>query len=891
MVCGNSWGLKEATVACREMGFPNATMVTRGRSPGNETQKIHRYDVMCSGLENDLESCQRNMTGIHTCALDEDVVIECTARVRLADGSSMTIGRVEVYANGAWGTVCDDHFDLTDAYVICQELGFGRTVQFLPGAPFGQGDGLEIMMDHLRCEGDEKTVFECRHNGLGIHNCDHREDAGVQCANVRLVDGFNGNEGRLEVFLDGEWGTVCGHSWGQPEATVACRQMGFPNATMVMRGRIFGSSKQRIHRYEISCAGVEYDLESCILKETGIGFCTHDEEVQIVCAPRVRLANGSSTMEGRVEVYANGAWGTVCDDQFGIRDASVICQELGFGRAVRFLAGAAFGQGDRLDIVIDDLECKGDEKTVFDCRHNGLGTHNCRHLEDAGVQCISVRLAGGSDVNEGRLEVFLDGKWGTVCGNSWRREEATVACRQMEFPNAIEIAQGEYSNNRSLPIHPHKFVCTGVENSLELCQRVGRNNNCSYSETLGIVCAKRVRLVDKINANEGRVEVFLEGSWRKVCDDNWDLTGASVVCKELGFEEALSTTAVLQRGVEHEVVTAYSLNCVGYEEAVIQCHYKASWNCFLEEAAEVRCASKCRLNPDTGGVLMIVSDQRAVFHPGDSVEYECLDGYYLSGSPKRLCRSDFTWSGQPAVCHKDVCVSRPCINGGNCSSTPSGFTCQCPAGYEGPACEMVAHCVLALNESDRLMVESGQQAVYLPGDSVEYDCPAGYQLDGPATRFCMSDLVWSGQQPLCRDENHAIGKKGIPLVAIASAASSFIIVVVLACIILRKRWKAFPDQPSAVRVAGFVREKSCGQSALQDLPEYTDLASIYVSQPMGEPSLKTDHYRVPTNKQPPPLPPPRTDEDCEGYMLMKPIMVHSEKQCFDGKVCFESLNV
>ncbi|XP_078576488.1 uncharacterized protein LOC144862096 [Branchiostoma floridae x Branchiostoma japonicum] len=102
--------------------------------------------------------------------------------------------------------------------------------------------------------------------------------------------------------------------------------------------------------------------------------------------PHIRLVGGSGDHEGRVEVYHNGQWGTVCDDAWTQEDAEVVCRQLGFPGAERATSRASFGQGTG-QIWLDNVGCTGSESRVQSCGHNGWGSHNCGHYEDAGVVC------------------------------------------------------------------------------------------------------------------------------------------------------------------------------------------------------------------------------------------------------------------------------------------------------------------------------------------------------------------------------------------------------------------------------------------------------------------------------------------------------------------------
>ena len=100
--------------------------------------------------------------------------------MRLVNGPTKYEGRVEIYYNGVWGTVCDDGWDLNDAQVVCDELNLGKAVAARHGAFYGLGSG-QIWLDELHCIGSEGSIRNCSHDGWGIHNCAHEEDASVKC--------------------------------------------------------------------------------------------------------------------------------------------------------------------------------------------------------------------------------------------------------------------------------------------------------------------------------------------------------------------------------------------------------------------------------------------------------------------------------------------------------------------------------------------------------------------------------------------------------------------------------------------------------------------------------------------------------------------------------------
>ena len=101
---------------------------------------------------------------------------------------------------------------------------------------------------------------------------------------------------------------------------------------------------------------------------------------------KVRLVNGHNRCEGRVEVLYDGSWGTVCDDDWDMVDANVVCRQLDCGLAMAVGTSSQFGQGSGA-IVLDNMNCRGGEAELSECENQGWGVHNCYHYEDVAVIC------------------------------------------------------------------------------------------------------------------------------------------------------------------------------------------------------------------------------------------------------------------------------------------------------------------------------------------------------------------------------------------------------------------------------------------------------------------------------------------------------------------------
>ncbi|XP_047467703.1 lysyl oxidase homolog 3B isoform X2 [Mugil cephalus] len=523
-------------------------------------------------------------------------------------------GRVELFYKGEWGTICDDDFSISNANVLCRQLGFVSATGWAHSAKYGKGQG-KIWLDNVLCNGGEKSIEFCKSRGWGNSDCTHDEDAGVVCKDERIPGFVDSNvidanvhentveavrlrpvvamakkkqpitEGVVEVKYKDGWAQVCDVGWTIKNTRVVCGMLGFPHerkanknfyrrlkkraAEKVSRPKVNVSAggrqtskakantkskqsspgkrlylerqKNYFHVHSVACTGTEVHLAACPLefsKPNATSVCSGGMPAVVSCMPgplfmqnsglkkkikistNVRLKGGAKLGEGRVEVLKDSEWGTVCDDRWNLQSASVVCRELGFGSAKEALTGARMGQGMG-PIYMNEVKCLGVEKSIWNCPFKNITSEDCQHMEDAAVRCNVpymglenlIRIVGGRSSYEGRVEVQVGSKWGTVCSTGWTTKEAMVVCRQLGLGYSMHaITETWYWDSSNVTEMVMSGVkCTGSEMSLSQCQH-HKTVSCQKAAAkfaAGVICSETASdLV--LNASLVQQTVYIE---------------------------------------------------------------------------------------------------------------------------------------------------------------------------------------------------------------------------------------------------------------------------------------------------------------------------------------------------------------------------------------------
>uniref|UniRef100_H2ZTW5 Soluble scavenger receptor cysteine-rich domain-containing protein SSC5D n=1 Tax=Latimeria chalumnae TaxID=7897 RepID=H2ZTW5_LATCH len=608
----NSWTSNDATVVCRQLNCGEAVRVYNSSRYGEGNSTIWLSRVKCDGREAHLWNCTLShsnnpaMSKEKAPPIGEDVGVLCkeNLKLRLVNGRGECEGRVEVYYNDTWGTVCDDSWDLADADVVCRQLRCGHAIHTRASAFFGSGSG-KIWLDDLNCSGSESALWRCPSTEWGQHDCRHKEDAGVMCSEfkeLRLASETRKCAGRLEMFYNGTWGSVCNNKMYRRTVNIICRQLncgdsGTESATF---GNIHGTGSGKRMLDEVACHGHESFMWQCPSSPWGEQNCGESEEAKITCLEydKLRLVGGDTKCSGRLEVWYSGSWGTVCDDSWDLTDAEVVCRQLGCGAVESIPGEAEFGKGTG-PIWLDDVSCRGKELVLQDCRSSPWGQHDCLHKEDVQVKCKEsiVRLTGGSHVCSGRVEVqYKDRSWSKVCAEDFDFNAAKVVCRDLEcgFPRLV-VGTAELKEGVD-QIFNYRFQCKGEESHLRHCTMSPiTKQSCSHKNNLQLICSgyKNYRLVDGRNDCSGRVELQFRDTWGSVCDHEWDLQDADVLCQQSNCGYAIATPGGAAFGEGKGTIWADEFQCKGNESSLWECPIKPSryHSCTHKNDAGVICSA------------------------------------------------------------------------------------------------------------------------------------------------------------------------------------------------------------------------------------------------------------------------------------------------------------
>ncbi|XP_030331394.1 lysyl oxidase homolog 3 isoform X2 [Strigops habroptila] len=527
-------------------------------------------------------------------------------RVRLAGyPRKHNEGRVELFYNDEWGTICDDDFTLANAHVLCRHLGFVAATGWAHSAKYGKGVG-RIWLDNVNCAGGEKSIRDCKHRGWGNSDCSHEEDAGVICKDERIPGFKDSNvieteqshveevrlravvagaqrqlpvtEGIVEVRYKDSWAQICDEGWGSHNSRVVCGMLGFPAEKKVNRNfyKLFTERQQLNYRlHSVSCAGTEVHLSMCAFefyRGNASAACGAGSPAVVSCAPgpqfatgsahkkkqrqqqqqqqqqgqpRIRLKGGAKVGEGRVEVLKGSEWGTICDDRWNLLSASVVCRELGFGSAKEALTGARMGQGTG-PIHMNEVQCLGTEKSLWSCPFKNITQEDCKHTEDVAVRC-NIPYMGYETL------IRLSG------GRS-------------RFEGRVEVAVGAGAGDQPR----WGLVCSegwGTLEAMVACRQLG----------LGFANhGLQIRLSGGRTPFEGRVEVKRGSKWGMVCSEGWTTKEAMVACRQLGLGyslHAVTETWYWDASNVTEMVLS-GVKCAGHEMSLSHCqHHGSSLNC------------------------------------------------------------------------------------------------------------------------------------------------------------------------------------------------------------------------------------------------------------------------------------------------------------------------
>ena len=297
----------------------------------------------------------------------------------------------------------------------------------------------------------------------------------------------------------------------------------------------------------------------------------------------LRLRDGDSAASGRLEVYLDGRWGDVCDDEFGAEEGAVACRQLGYSGFAKRMLAPEYGSGV---FLMDDVVCTGSENRLIDCRY--ARASRCLYFEAVGISC----LTGGNRVPSGEPTIT-----GTLrVGQTLSADTSSIA--DADGPESPSFSYQWLADEEAIAgATGATYTLTAAEQGKVIKVRVSFTDGGGNEETLTSAATAAVaaadpqlegdlRLRDGTSAASGRLEVYLGGRWGDVCDDGFGAEEGAVACRQLGYPGFVERVIPpLGSGIflMDDVV------CTGSENRLVDCRYTSEHDCKLFEQVGISC--------------------------------------------------------------------------------------------------------------------------------------------------------------------------------------------------------------------------------------------------------------------------------------------------------------
>ena len=259
-------------------------------------------------------------------------------------------------------------------------------------------------------------------------SCTSNRTSAVEGA-LRLAEHFptgsvrdtkQGAAGFLEIFHDGQWGTVCDDYFDGVAARVACQQLGFSSENVYFRAR--GDTGQYrnvpIHLDDVRCRGGESELQYCSRNNFGANNCQSilldcaaPEEVNTTMRNTLRLTGSSTRGVGFVEMMENGRWKSLCNGNFLPPNTAVTCKQLGFAYTNAVLLPSFefnfLSATSNSSIILDTYTCNGTESALQNCKQKPL-LETCPVSGAVAISCVGGNIPAASNSEKLKIAISMN---------------------------------------------------------------------------------------------------------------------------------------------------------------------------------------------------------------------------------------------------------------------------------------------------------------------------------------------------------------------------------------------------------------------------------------------------------------------------------------------------